>query len=289
MALLRKKTLKSANARLKRIDKTFMHIGHTLIVVYAIFAFLAWLSLRPSLQITQIQIEGTHAVSTQTVASVAEKYLHIPVLHYIHSDNSLLYPAQKVVSEIKALSPRIAYAAAVIDAHRVLHVSVTEYTPTFLYCTGMAMSINDASSSSSSLLPNDCYFADEKGYVYAAAPEYLGYPFVALVASSSDDGLPAQNPVGTYAVPKEEYKNIHAFIDALARAGFSAHTVVLLGEHDVRVAGDMPWTILWTTTRSSELSVENLKLVRTSIGLDKKSEAAVHTIDLRFGDKIFYQ
>ena len=287
-AQLRHKKLKSPNARLRQIDKIFLHSAEVILAVTAIIIVCAWTSYRPSLHITTIRVEGAHAVDAKSIYDIADRELGGKLLFSIKRNNTYLYPERRVETDIKALSQRIAYAHVSFPDRHTLLATVVEYTPTFLYCRKSEDHRVDASSTEN-IVPGDCYFADEKGYVFSEAPEYIGYPFVAIIASSSVEGMPLQSPLGTVPVGVAEYKTIRTFVDQLARAGFTTHAITLLEEDDIKLSLDTPWTLLWTTTEKPEQSISNLQVLLTSMNGDRKAKGEVREIDLRFGNKIFYK
>ena len=287
-AQLRHKKLKSPHTRLRQIDKIFLHIAEVILAVTAIIIVLVWVTDRPTFFITAINVEGARAVDSKSIYDAADRKLGGKLLYSIKRNNTYLYPAQSVESEIKAISERIAYAHVSFPDRHTLLATVVEYTPTFLYCRKSEDHRVDASSTEN-IVPSDCYFADENGYVFSEAPEYIGYPFVAIIASTSVEGMPLPSPLGTVPVGESEYKTIRNFVDQLARAGFTTHAITLLDKDDIKLSLDTPWTLLWTTTEKPEQSISNLQVLLTSMNGDKKAKGEVREIDLRFGNKIFYK
>lgn len=301
--MLGRKTLKSERARMERIDARFQAIAQILLVLYALFVLASWLSYRPLFALTSIDIGGTHAISNLEVQNIAEHALHTRVLYRIDRNNMLLYPSSAVLEQIKAKYPRVKDAQLQFDGRHKIVISVEEYLPALLYCMGFEnfkesthmKNLTDAtttepieSTTTDSQSLSTCYFADEQGYVFASAPNYAGYPFIAIVASSTSH-MKAISPVGTYALDAETFHNIQGFISQLNTIGFTTHAVELLAEHDIRIKTDRPWDILWTTTKDPTESIKNLGLVLDSITKDKKAEGEITVIDLRFGNKIFYR
>jgi hypothetical protein len=280
-------SLKSARTRIHRIEKTFEFVGYAILVSYFLYLSVVWITARPSLWITDVEIEGAHAVSADSIADIAKEQLNGILLYHIRTDNEFLYPKEEVIEEVMSLSPRIAHVSVDFTGRHTLRVAVTEFTPNFLFC--MASDLALASSTSIDRQPKDCYFADEKGYVYSEAPEYLGYPFVAIIASTSEEAVTHATPVGTHALSEEEYARIRSFIDDLSRAGLSTHSVTLMPDHDVEIEVGMPWKLLWTTTRDPEASFRNLGVVLDSLAASPSKGKDVTQIDLRFGNKIFYR
>lgn len=287
-AQLRHKVLKSHQSRLRSIDKTFLHIAEVVLAVTAVVVVLTWMTHRPSLYISTIKVEGVHAVDAKSIYDIADRALAGKFLYSINRNNTYLYPASLVEAEIKALSQRIAYTKVSFPDRHTLLANIVEYTPTFLYCRKSEDLRRDASSTEN-IVPSDCYFADEKGYVFSHAPEYIGYPFVAIIASSSVEGMPLPSPLGTVPVDPKEYETIRSFVDRLSRAGFTTHAITLLERNDIRLSLDTSWTLLWTTTEKPEQSISNLQVLLTAMNGDKKAKGEVREIDLRFGNKIFYK
>ncbi len=301
--MLGRKTLKSERARMERIDARFQAIAQILLVLYALFVLASWLSYRPVFALTNVKVSGAHAISNSEVQSIAESALHTRLLYRVDRNNMLLYPTTAVLSEIKSKYPRIKDAQLKFDDRHKLTISVEEYLPAMLYCMGfenfkesVAPKKEEVASTTESSEPSTdesqslstCYFADERGYVFATAPNYAGYPFIAIVASSTllTKGT---SPVGTFALDAETFHNIERFISELNTIGYTTHAVELLKEHDIRIKTDKPWDILWTTTKDPAESIKNLGLVLESIKKDKKAEGEMTVIDLRFGNKIFYR
>ena len=288
MAHLRHKALIHERARIKRIDKIFLRIGQIFLIVSAMYLFTVWISYRPSIEITNIAVVGTHAVDAEQVYDVANAGLGQRLLFSIRQSNSYFYPRTQIEQRIKALSTRVAYANVSFSDRHTLVATVAEYTPTFLYCRKV-LDEKDNASSTKEVIPRDCYYADEHGYVYASAPEYIGYPFVAIIASSTVEGMPLSSPLGSVPIDIAAYKRIRVFVDQLARIGYTTRAITLLDRDDVRLALDTPWSLLWTTTEKPELSASNLQVLLTSMNGDKKAKNEVREIDLRFGNKIFYK
>lgn len=287
---LGRKTLQSTRTRLRKVDKVFQYFGYVLLVIYFLYLAVVWSTFRHVVQITSVEVEGTHAVSKEAIAALASESLSNVLLSHIRRDNSFFYPEREMIKRILALSPRIAHVAIDFNRRHVLHVVIIEYTPNFLFCMKSDGGEVDASTTTSiNHQPRDCYFADEDGYVYAEAPEYVGYPFVAIIASTSEQAVTHASPIGTHALSEEEYSHIQGFIDDISRAGLVTHSVTLLPDKDVRIEVGMPWSLLWTTTEDPEGSIRNLSIVLTSIAHSNTKVNSIKEIDLRFGNKIFYR
>lgn len=274
---------------MRKVDKTFAYIGYTIIILYAVFLLSAWISLRPSLHITALAVEGAHATSEESIKNVAVVHLDDTILFWIKRNNRLLYPVAEMERVVKSQSPRIANVKTVFDSHQSMRVIITEYTPNFLYCMRSDLLPLISSSSPLAYQPKDCYFADEDGYVYAEAPEYIGYPFVAIVASSTEEAVTHQSPIGTTVLTEAAYARIRMYIDDLSEVGLTTHSVTLLGGGDIRAEVGMPWVLLLATDRDPDRTIANLGVVLANLEKTPDKGKGVREIDLRFGNKIFYK
>ena len=274
---------------MRKIDKTFAYIGYTIITLYAVFLLCAWISLRPALHITSVTVEGAHAISEEGIKNVAVAHLDDTILFWGKRNNQILFPVMEMERAVKSLSPRIANVKTAFDSHHHMRVIITEYTPNFLYCMRSDLLPTTSSSSPSEYQPKDCYFADVDGYVYAEAPEYIGYPFVAIVASSTEEAVTHQSPIGTTVLTEDAYSRIRMYIDDLSRVGLTTHSVTLLGGGDIRAEVGMPWVLLLATSKEPDRTIANLGVVLENLEKTPDKGKGVREIDLRFGNKIFYK
>ncbi len=289
MVIVRRKKLKSSHARSRTIDKTFEYIAYFLIVVYGVYLLVVWVFARPSLFINEITVLGTHAVSSTSIQMLAVSLLDQKYLYRINRNNKFLYPETQLKTDVLSISPRLAHVETTFDTKNKLKIEVTEFTPNFLYCLHSDKADHIASSTPTDQQPKDCFFADEEGYVYAEAPEYVGYPFVAIIASTSEEAVMHQSPIGTRVISEPDYEKITSFIDHLSVVGLTTHVVTLLGGNDILLEVGMPWEILFSYDKDADRAISNLGVVLKNLDKSPDKGKSVRTIDLRFGNKIFYR
>ncbi len=289
MSIIGRKTLKSVRARSRKIDLFFLRLLQTFLICCGIFVFVAWLSYRPAFVLNTIVIEGTHAIDPEEIKVVAHDALSWKFFSRLRRDNMLFYPTRRVLALIRATDSRVRDIHLTFDSRHVVHLFVEEYTPDLLYCPQVSDTSSDASSTRIMNF-SGCYLADMGGYVYAPSPEYSGYPFLVIIASSTDVlPLPPVSPVGTFVLPQEEYIPLRKFVELLKKIKVIPRTVTLLGNHDFRIRTQLPWDIIWSTEKDPEESAQNLKLALPTILDTDPVKADFRVIDLRFGNKIFYK
>lgn len=278
MAFVGRKTLKSVRARSRRIDAIFQYFAYALLVSYFVFTISAWLSYRQALRIDSVEIVGARAVDAGKISEIVNVALNEKILWKIDRNNALLYPKNQIVKNIYLLSGRVKSVSTEVVSKKHLIVTVNEFEPKLLACPNMATTSTSNAA---------CYFADETGYVFARSPDYSGYFFPIFV--THDASVTDENIIGTHVLPGDEFLIAQSFLSALRNEGYTTRRIDYLGGHDYEVFTDRPWSILWSSTKNPEVTVNNLKLLLSSI-VQQKTENIdeLSVIDLRFGNKIFY-
>lgn len=292
--MIGRKTLKSGRARARQIDSVFEHIAQVMLLSYALFVFVSWLSLRPAFQITEVVIDGIHAVKGESVTAAANDARSSRFLMRVSRNNLFFFPRERTLHDIAALDPRIASVSLSFDSRHRLRIAINEYTVSALLCQSDDPNIfvitPDKTTGTTTLqeeetgeLPH-CYYADEQGYVFAEAADWSGHPYTTFLSSSTAPLL------RTYILSGEEYAKVNKFLASLSAVNLRPNTVTILGNNDFRITTALPWNILWSSGEDPQKSADNLALVLTSLqSKSEKSGKELESIDLRFGNKIFYK
>lgn len=293
--MIGRKTLKSGRARARQIDVFFERTAQVMLLTYALFVFVSWLSYRPAFRITHVAIDGLRAVSRDSIAEIAGDALASQFLSRVDRNNMLLYPRKKMLHEIRTLDPRIATVALSFDSRHTMRIVVHEYVVGALYCqssdadTFMIGTPREAATSTLTTTARTdggtrCYYADEQGYIFAEAAEWSGHPYVTFVSSSTTP------PLRTHILPDDEYAAVGRFLSSLSEIDLRPQTVTILGNSDFRIETALPWDIFWSSKKDPQKSTDNLSLVLHSLStMNERDKKILESIDLRFGDKIFYK
>lgn len=283
--MLGRKTLTSRRARGRQIDIYFERTAQAFLLVTAFFVFATWLSHRPTFYVTELVIEGLQVIEPTQVERISGDALSSQFFSRIFRNNMLLYPRARVLREIMALDTRIAAVALSFDSRNSLRITVREYTPAALLCRGGDSNEVDIATTSTSIeRVEQCYYADDRGYVFAHAPLWSGHPYVTFVSSGTEATL------RTFILPGDEHVLVNQFLSSLSAIDLRPHTVTMLGNNDFRIETALSWDILWSSKKDPQKSTENLALVLNALkSKSEKDQQELETIDLRFGNKIFYK
>lgn len=269
---------------MRRIDLAFERLCQCLLIGYFLFFAVSWWTEREAVRISTIEVSGAAASSADEIRNIAQKLLSEKILWKIDRNNALFYPRSELSLSLLAFDAHIKAVDMNVEAKKTLKINITEYLPKHLWC----MSETDPGVEASTTDRSICYLADKEGYVFALAPEYSGYPFdiyrTNIAGESEQD-----TPVGLFMLQKEELGRVYAIIAELEKEGIFVHEIDQLDEHDYSFKSDKPWVFSWTSTKDPRESVANLKLAEEEIARTKKGTTTVRSIDLRFGNKIFYK
>lgn len=277
MAILGRKTLKSSRARMRRIDQVFEWAGKIFLVAYFIFVFISWLSYRESFRIDTVLVSGTYTTSRDDIQLVATQFLSLHILWKIDRNNAVFYPKKNLSEALYSLDSHIKHVDMSVEKKKNLEIRITEYAPGYLWC-----GTENATST------NECYLADFDGYIYARSPDYTGFPFpifYTYVIGSEEQGT----PIGFNLLPPDEYAKISMMINLLTKNNIIVSQVHQTDEFDYTLITDRSWVLHWSSTKDPIKSIENLKLVLSDIQRRSQSSTEPISIDLRFGNKIFYK
>lgn len=281
MPILRSTIRNSARERARRIDRVFELTAKILLVAHFLFVLSAWFSYRESLRITDITVLGTLAVSADNVKSAAEGLLARPLLWKIDRNNFILYPKRAITAAIKRSDARVKAVDIALTDRKRLTVQVSEYVPALLWCQPEQVT-------TATINTRGCYFADSEGHIFARAPEYSGNPFLIFATT-----YPAMNDGafldGFDILPKDNLNKVHSFLAQLRNLGLTPRIVSEVGADDFIFVTDEPWTIRWSLSGDPEKDGANLALVLEELSNDPTATQKLESIDLRFGNKVFYR
>ncbi|MES2953139.1 MAG: hypothetical protein V4674_01100 [Patescibacteria group bacterium] len=287
----RKKELFSQGPRTAREDRRPpLSFSYKILIWCALAASfvlgLSFLARAEGLQLTGVLVRGNSIVPSEEVAQVAEGHLEGFYGYLFPRRNSFLYPRESMREDLLSRFSRFLSVSIEKDDKRNLVIDVVERNLAYLLCDGEGFTA-------------PCYGVDRTGYIFDSAPEFSGGIIFALKDERSLLAA-TSTPVGRVVLPEEELSRLLGIRDAL-RETLRAHgaETTALG---VRITQDSDYVLVLDTgeehlellfaegdaaTFASALDLVLLtpqfERKRVSLGL-----AALRSIDLRFGKKVYY-
>lgn len=225
--------------------------------------------------ISAVEIKGNAVTPSEKIQAITAQDLAGNYLWIFPKSNILLYPKQKIKSDLLSQIPRLKSVDVSLSSPRSLRVSVLEREPFALYC-------RDVSNPN---VPAGCYFLDQSGYIFAEAPAFSNGVYSVY---GSDPAL--ESPISSIYMSEEEFAPLDPFIKSLSEAGLYPQAFTLKGdEYDLTLSNKA--LIKWNKDDDLEKVKSNLESFVLDPAFSQESGGLDHIlyIDLRFGNKVFYK
>ncbi|HXK37588.1 MAG TPA: hypothetical protein VJ579_00780 [Candidatus Paceibacterota bacterium] len=139
---------------------------------------------------------------------------------------------------------------------------------------------------------HDCYWADDRGYLFARAPQYSGSPLLTITESdtSRNASLGTKAPIGTFIFSDDEFTHLTHAIEQLRAANFALRRIVRMQSGDVLLDVGYPWNLALNIKHDPKESLHNFFLGLAELGIVATGDKSqLKVIDVRFGNKVFYR
>jgi len=250
--------------RLKRI----MYIVAALVFVGGIIFLLR----APRLQVRDVTVNGVEVVDPNDITTTILHSMEGMYAFIIPRSSIFLVSPDAIAKQLQRAFPRIKTISVTRETLHGLTVSITEYTPSYLWCEQT----------------DTCYLMDERGIVYSSAPYYSGvtYPkiYKGVIASLPFSPL-TQSELDIVALLDTRLKQIA--IEPTAFYFESPHTM-----HVLFVRNTTTPAIYFDPSISIEGALNRLYSgLRTDPLREKFANQALllEYIDLRYDKKVVYK
>ncbi len=224
-------------------------------------------------KVQTIEVLDNKVVAEDSIKKVAENDMDGSYYFLFPRSNILLFPKAQIIQDIDRTFPRIKSTEIHMKSLTSFTITVSERTPNALWCADVQTGTND------------CYFLDEHGLVFDHAPEFTNNVYSAYSGSINGD------PIGKTFVSSDEFNHIQSLITSLKALGLEPVSVSTILDGDYSIQLLQGEQILITTRESIEQTLSNLDSVLSDpkLSLKQGSSLTFSSIDLRFGNKVFYK
>lgn len=288
-------------------------VGMFILISFLSTAALAgaiYLFYWPAITIQTILVQGNNIIDSQDLSHFVEEELKGNYWLIFPKKSILVYPRQKIEKDLLSQFPRLNGASLSLSDWSSLVLDVSERDTDTIWCSESKNDTPDSGAENSSSTPssgegnslpgieNGCYFADNQGFIFARSPQYWGSVFTEIY------GLLPPNPIGSQPLTPPQYsvvvnfaKNLTKIFDRANLTNFRLIKIQLISQteyHAVIWDSDLrsEWLILFDSDGNPEMLTSNLYSVLSSrpfLADLSGNKAGLESIDLRYGNRVFYR
>ncbi len=283
---------KKTKKELRKVKRKFLTSLFLLIIIIISFIFIMNNS---RFMVSSIEIHGNETILDTDIKESIDKVIKRKVL-FIPMENVLFVGIKRIERVIGNDFPKIYNTDVSIKDGSKLIISIEERKPHSLWCKYNDLDKtkkhknNDLQS-----FDEECYFADQRGFIYTRAPYFSGGIFKKIY--TTDKLL----KIGEQILDKEEFINFFKFIDSLnSNFGITVDHIFLNEHNETRIymnsllgkkLDNSPY-IIYHTNEDYKIIVRNMELM-INHKLFKKDFSEkpdrLKFIDLRIIDQIRYK
>ena len=170
-----------------------------LLLLFLIIDF-CWIMNHPQFKVTTIEIEGNKTILSMDIQQTVREYLDTKILWILPRDTVFLTNTHSIERAVNKKYPRIYNVETIIKKGTEVLVTVEEREPHSLWCKN---------ENYESDFDEECFFADQKGYIYTKAPYFSEGVFEKIYTSGEI------LTIGQQVAGGEDFEEFFGFVDLL--------------------------------------------------------------------------
>lgn len=257
----------------KRKKFLFLLLGITLILLVGFIFFLR----SAYVQIESVTVSGNRILGEEELAGVVKNVTKDTYFYFIPKTNSIFYPKKDITKELLAYSARIKSVSVATDGLKKSVVAISEREPLYVWCEDVIET------------EKSCLYIDVDGIAFAFAPRF----FPGIVFEFSGALGEQEAKIGREVIDPKDVAFINDFRFSLATSTpLSPSGARVLSYNDYEIKTKEGPVVLFSKKEDPKKAAATLNTFFLSVpakegGFIEKPDL-LDTIDLRFGQKIFY-
>ena len=202
------------NSKQRRQRNTKIVVVILLVLVAIVGAFVGFLR-KTSFQISTVTVQGTQALDPMVIQKIASQYIVGNYAWVIPRTNELILSRAKARAYILNHIPGLDDVNVSISHKTTMVVTVTEKQPKYVWCAA------------------NCFFVDQTGMVYDAAPTFSGGVFVTFSGETNHGTITdTTNPLKLRFATVAEFQNLTALQQSIESYPARVTGIQLFGHSD---------------------------------------------------------
>lgn len=223
----------------------------------------------PALRVREVHALGTQTISAEEVARVVQEALSGRVWFFFPKNNAFLYDEQDIAAVIHRKFPKVKSASIELESFHSMKITIKERTPRVLWCGEVPG-------------PGPCFFMDDSGAVYEAAPDYSGTPYVRWFGK-----LPSGRVLGETFAP-DAFEGLLPLVSEFEKENLQTDTVYMHDNGDVEIGYENSFTLYFTLYQKPENILKAFHAALRAPVFEKRPVSELVYLDLRYSDTRAY-
>lgn len=221
------------------------------------------------INISNIDIKGNSAIASKLLKNFVEEKISGNYFFVLPKSSILLYPKKELERTLTDNFKKIKNAKVSFESLKSISVYVEDREPYALYCKERLAT------------STDCYFLDEKGFLFDKAPEFSLNVYLKYFGPEKKIGEQFMDPL--------DFKEINFFISSLKRLGLNPTMFSIEDENDFEITLKDGGRVIFGQKQNLSSIFENIQSVFESEKFSKESVSNLDYADFRFGNKVYFK
>lgn len=252
----------------KKLRERYTRITIGVLILIVVIGVPTFFLRQERFLISTIQVQGNEITKSEEIEKIIQSDISGNYLWLIPRVSVLLYPNNKIKSDILRQITRLISINLSLTDSRTLLVTIVERKPFALYCVSEV----------------NCFFLDQSGYIFSEAPAFSGGVY--MIYST----LPVlDSPLGQSLIPAKDFIALSDFIKSLPLLNLKPQSLLIQdgAYHLTFLSGG---TLIWKISDNLENVFSKLESFLSGVVFvkEKKTLSDILYIDLRFGNKVRY-
>lgn len=249
----------------------------------------AWkLARLDSLTIQRIDLRGLESLSKEEVEPKVFSQLEGNVAGFFPRKNTFFISKRKIKNQLEKDFIVLNSVKVIRKGTDELTVIVKEREPALIFCA-----IKGDTKETS---VNECFFADESGFLFKAIPHLNSSPLYTIYFESEDEKTEEveeesrEGWLGQTILNKKETEALTILTEFLDKESIKVTRITLRNNNSVYLETNQGYSVIFPLKKDYTDEVARfLAALRSDVFKEKHSLRDVYEFDLRYGRKVFYR
>ncbi|MCI0679880.1 hypothetical protein L0Y41_00885 [bacterium] len=250
------------------------------LLAYGLYIF----SYARTFAIAAIDVAGNDITKEEAVADFARTYLAGAYGGLFSKANIFFYPRRTLEDGILKAFPRVSSVHIEREGLASILISIEERHPAALWC-------GEAKGDAGAGDYGECFFIDDRGLIYARAPDFSGTALVRLFGSLAADEEGAECPVGCLLKPPGAFEKLLFYAGLLKNEGIAVRAAAL-SDGTMEIIANEDFSFFFDADEDTSVSESAFHAVLQAPlfkdGLENFNPPLEY-VDVRYGNKAFYK